>query len=120
WSPMCASQEPLHARGVRHRYCAQPRLNAMCVTGWSFHRGAGLHAPLASGLTPHVVIVVEELPRDLHARGMREDRASIVDVPTTQTKFVADTSLHERLEAVRSFIRERMLRSREPASRAWD
>ena|SRR5207249_2574744 len=86
---MCASQEPLQ---VRHRYCAQPRLNAMCVTGWSFHRGAGLHAPLASGLTPHVVIVVEELPRDLHARGMREDRASIVEVPTPQTKFVADTS----------------------------
>ncbi len=41
----------------------------------------------------------------------------IVEVPTPETEFVADASLHERLEAVRSLIREGMLRGREPSTR---
>ena len=43
----------------------------------------------------------------------------IVEVPTPETEFVADTSLHPRLEAVRSLIRERMLGGREPSRRGW-
>src|SRR5437870_2079017 len=41
----------------------------------------------------------------------------IVEVPTPETEFVVDTSLHPRLEAVRSLIRERMLRGSEPSTR---
>jgi hypothetical protein len=41
----------------------------------------------------------------------------IVEVPTPEAEFVADTSLHPRLEAVRSLIRERMLQGREPSTR---
>src|SRR3989442_6484830 len=41
----------------------------------------------------------------------------IVEVPTPEAEFVADTSLHPRLEAVRSLIRERMLRGSEPSTR---
>src|SRR5437879_10251055 len=39
----------------------------------------------------------------------------IVEVPTPAPEFVADTSLHPRLEAVRTLIRGRMLRGREPS-----
>jgi hypothetical protein len=41
----------------------------------------------------------------------------IVEVPTPEPEFVADTSLHPQLEAVRSLIRERMLRGTEPSKR---
>ncbi len=41
----------------------------------------------------------------------------IVEVPTPETRFVADASLHAPLEAVRSLIRERMLQGREPSTR---
>ena len=41
----------------------------------------------------------------------------IVEVPTPETEFVADTSLHAPLEAVGSLIRERMLQGREPSTR---
>jgi len=39
----------------------------------------------------------------------------ILEVPTPAPEFVADASVRPRLEAVRSLIRERMLRSREPS-----
>ena len=41
----------------------------------------------------------------------------IVEVPTAETEFVADTSLDAPLEAARSLIRERMLQGREPSTR---
>jgi len=41
----------------------------------------------------------------------------IVEVPTPETEFVADTSLDAPLEAARSLIRERMLQGREPSTR---
>ena len=44
--------------------------------GMEFPQRRGLHAPLASGLTPDVRIVVEQLPGDFDARGMSQDRSS--------------------------------------------
>jgi len=41
----------------------------------------------------------------------------IIEVPTPETEFVADASLHAPLEAVRSLIRERVLQGREPSTR---
>ena len=60
-------------------------------------------------------LVAAEADGDYHIQiSPTHDDDLIVEVPTPETEFVADTSLHAPLEAVRSLIRERMLRGREP------
>jgi len=63
-------KHPARAARVRRRYGVQPRLKAMCVIGCNSPQRRSLHALLATRLMPHVRVVVEELPGDLHAGRM--------------------------------------------------